>query len=73
LGSKNAPIPASMSTFRPSGSRTSIERHARRIRFWSSGAAQRDQSARGALPNIDPPSSRCVFPSRLYTCTTAVS
>ncbi len=47
----------------PAASRApSRQRHASGIRFRSSGAIHRSQSARGALPNIAPPSSRCEFP-----------
>jgi hypothetical protein len=62
-GSKKAPMPVSKSTRRPEASTTSIERHARGMRCWSSGAIQRDHRGRGTLPNIAPPSRRCRLPS----------
>jgi hypothetical protein len=37
-------------------------RHASAMRFSGSGADQRDHKARGALPNIAPPSSFCELP-----------
>lgn len=63
LGSKNTPMPVSNRIVRPSGSRTSAARQARGMRLSSSGVIQRRQSARGALPNMAPPSRRCVFPA----------
>ncbi len=56
--------PASTSTLR-SPSRTSRARQPRSMRFSASGCIQRDQSARGALPNMAPPSSFWLLPRRV--------
>src|SRR6187402_2045325 len=61
-GSKKAPIPVSNSTFLPSRPVARRQRQASGMRFSASGATQRDHMARGALPNIAPPSSRCELP-----------
>ena len=56
------PVPAVINTVLPLSGLASNARHASAIRFASSGVAQRDHSARCALPNIAPPSSFCEFP-----------
>src|SRR5690606_27893986 len=61
--SKNAPMPVSNSTVAPLSGVASSARVARRMRLSASGVAQRVHIARGALPNIEPPSSHWVLPS----------
>jgi hypothetical protein len=62
-GSKKAPMPVSNSTVRPFSGDASSARVASGMRLRSSGVAQRVHIVRGALPNIEPPSSFWVLPS----------
>src|SRR5437868_6545608 len=55
-------MPVSNSTVLPLSGLASNARHASAMRLPSSGADQRDHNARGALPNIAPPSSFCELP-----------
>src|SRR4249919_3172486 len=55
-------MPVSNRTVLPFRGLASSARHASAMRLASSGADQRDHNARGALPNIAPPSSFCELP-----------
>src|SRR5688572_24742572 len=55
-------MPVSNNTVLPLSGEASNARHASAMRFSASGAVQRAHNARGALPNIAPPSSFCELP-----------
>lgn len=61
--SKNAPMPVSNSTVLPLSGCASSARHASSMRFSASGGDHFSHMARGALPNIAPPSSFWELPS----------
>src|SRR5690606_13320204 len=63
FGSKKAPMPVSNSTVLPLSGVARSARVARRMRLRSSGTIHLAHIARGALPNIEPPSSRWELPS----------
>src|SRR5262245_14783616 len=65
-------MPASNRRIRPR-SRTTRHRQASGIRFRSSGGIHFSHIARGAFPNIAPPSSRCELPSTEVSVRTAGS
>ena len=62
FGSKKAPMPASNSTVLPFTGVASSARQASSMRLSSSGGDHFCHMARGALPNMAPPSRRCEFP-----------